>query len=93
MRYGQIPAGGHGPAMVQPNDEDAEKIVTPNSVQLRLAEMPKPYWQFETSGVRLTPATPMIDAVHDAHKLIPMIVAQAETVPCPQTVTPQHVIL
>lgn len=93
QRYGHAPGGGHGPEIVQPNGADPEKIVAPNRVHVKLALIPRPYRQDLPAGVRLTPATPTIAAVQDAQRLIPMIVAQAEALPIPQAVAPQHVTL
>src|SRR5687767_15540100 len=68
-------------------------MVAPASLHCNTAVMPRPYEHPPLTGVRLTPATPVIVAVQLAHTLIPTIVAHTCACAWPHAVAPQQFTL
>ena len=85
-----IPAGGHGPVTAHPNGTLAKNTVWPATWHCREAVTPRPYTQPLAFGVRATPATPTMVAVHVAHELMLTTVPHAWTDAWPDAVAPQQ---
>ena len=78
--------------IVQPYGALAWKTVTPATVHFSSATTPSPYVHDEPDPDFAMPATPVTFALHEAHTVMPTMLAQICAYAAPEAVAPQHVI-